>query len=76
MKRFFKPFSIIFLSALAFVACDIESDLYVDNPESPNDTILASDPVALEATAGGLFRNWYMADSALRRSWNGFKYHG
>jgi hypothetical protein len=63
MKRFFKPFSIIFLSALAFVACDIESDLYVENPESPNDDILASDPVALEATAGGLFRNWYMADS-------------
>jgi len=63
MKRIFKPFSILFLSALAFVACDIESDLYVDNPESPNDNTLASDPVALEATAGGLFRNWYMADS-------------
>jgi len=63
MNRIFKHFNILFLSLFAFVACDIENDLYVDNPESPNDDILASDPVALEATASGLFRSWYMADS-------------
>jgi len=40
-----------------------ETDLYVDNFENPNDTILASDPIALEATAGTLFRGWYMAIS-------------
>ena len=60
MNRIFKHFNILFLSLLAFVACDIENDLYVDNPESPNDDILASDPVALEATASGLFRAWYI----------------
>ena len=63
MNRIFKHFNILFLSLLAFVACDIENDLYVENLESPNDDILASDPVALEATASGLFRAWYMADS-------------
>ena len=65
MNRIFK-LNVFFLSLLAFFACDIENDLYVDNPESPNDDILASDPVALEATASGMFRAFYMANTSYR----------
>lgn len=38
-----------------------ETDLYVENLENPDDKILASDPIALEATAASLYRGWYMA---------------
>ena len=40
-----------------------ETDLYVENLENPDDKILASDPIALEATAASLFRGWYMSVS-------------
>lgn len=40
-----------------------ETDLYVENLENPDDKILASDPIALEATAASLFRGWYMTVS-------------
>jgi len=40
-----------------------ETDLYVENLENPDDKILASDPIALEATAASLYRGWYMTVS-------------
>ncbi|WP_086478392.1 MULTISPECIES: RagB/SusD family nutrient uptake outer membrane protein [Arenibacter] len=41
-------------------ACqDFETDLEVVNRENPNDEILASDPVALESTAGNILQSWY-----------------
>lgn len=47
---------------LFVVSCqDFSTDLDVENLENPNDLILTSDPVALTATAGSLFQNWYMA---------------
>ena len=63
MNKIFKNFTLFFISIFAFTSCEIESDLYVTNPEAPDDSILASDPVALEATAQGLFRAWYMSNS-------------
>ena len=38
-----------------------ETDLEVENLENPNDNILTSDPVALEATAGTIIQNWFMS---------------
>jgi hypothetical protein len=47
---------------LLVVSCqDFSTDLEVENLENPNDFILTSDPVALTATAGSIFQNWYMA---------------
>lgn len=62
MKLLLKPIAIIFL--LLSISCDIDTDLDVENLENPNDQILTSDPVALEAKAATLFRNWYMANSS------------
>lgn len=45
---------------LASSCQDFETDLEVLNQENPNDEILASDPVALESTAGNLLNSWYM----------------
>lgn len=39
---------------------DFETDLDVPNLENPNDEILASDPIALEGTAGNLINSWFM----------------
>lgn len=39
---------------------DFETDLDVPNLENPNDEILASDPTALEATAGNIINSWFM----------------
>ena len=64
MKKIINNFS--YLIAILFVAasCDtFETDLDVKNQENPDDAILTSDPVALEAVAGTLFQNWYMANS-------------
>lgn len=66
MNKFLKTFTLFFISIFAFTSCEIESDLYVTNPESPDDSILASDPVALEATAQGLYRAFYMSASGYR----------
>lgn len=38
---------------------DFETDLEVLNLENPNDEILASDPIALEATAGNIINAWF-----------------
>ncbi|MFK5957941.1 MAG: hypothetical protein QM495_03610 [Lutibacter sp.] len=61
MKYITKIFSIV--SVLLFVvSCqDFNTDLDVKNLENPNDFILTSDPVALEATAGTLLQNWFMS---------------
>lgn len=61
MKYITKIFSIV--SVLLFVvSCqDFNTDLEVENLENPNDFILTSDPVALEATAGTLLQNWFMS---------------
>ena len=46
---------------LVAVSCqEFETDLEVPNLENPNDAILASDPVALQSTAGNLLNSWYM----------------
>lgn len=43
------------------VSCqEFETDLDVPNLENPNDAILASDPVALESTAGNILNSWFM----------------
>ena len=63
MNKTLKNFTLFFFTIFAFTSCEIESDLYVTNPESPDDTILASDPVALEATAQGLYKAFYMSAS-------------
>ena len=47
---------------LFVVSCqDFNTDLNVENLENPNDFILTSDPVALEATAGTLLQNWFIS---------------
>ena len=44
-----------------FMSCeDFNTDLEVPNLESPDDTILSSDPVALSATSEGIIQNWFM----------------
>ncbi len=49
------------LLLLSVVACqDISTDLEVPNVENPNDEILSTDPVALEATAGNIMNSWFM----------------
>lgn len=56
-KLFIKALPIL----LIVVSCqEFETDLEVANLENPNDAILASDPVALEATAGNILNSWYM----------------
>lgn len=60
MKNLRKIFSIITL-LLVVVSCDdFSTDLNVENLENPNDFILTSDPVALQATAGSIIQNWFM----------------
>ena len=47
---------------LFVVSCqDFSTDLEVANLENPNDKILTSDPVALQATAGSVIQNWFMS---------------
>ncbi len=43
------------------VSCeDFSLDLNVENLENPDDDILTSDPVAVEATASGILNGWYL----------------
>ena len=50
--KYLKGFIAITLLLFVTVSCeDFSLDLKVDNFEHPNDEILTSDPVALEATA-------------------------
>ncbi|WP_318343015.1 RagB/SusD family nutrient uptake outer membrane protein [Flagellimonas baculiformis] len=53
----------VYLSFIALlIGCDdFDSNLDVANPENPNDDILATDPIALESTAGTLINNWFQA---------------
>ncbi len=47
---------------LFVVSCqDFATDLDVENLENPNDKILTSDPVALEALSTSIIQNWFMA---------------
>jgi hypothetical protein len=60
MKKNKIIFSLLAL-ALVFVSCeDFSTDLNVENVENPNDAILTSDPVALEALSGSIIQNWFM----------------
>ena len=60
MKYIRKIFSILAV-LLSVVSCqDFSTDLNVENLENPNDFALTSDPVALTATAGTLFNNWFI----------------
>ena len=64
MKSLFKNLVYVSFMFLAVVSCDsFETELEVENLENPNDNILTSDPVALEATAAGLFNAIYMTTS-------------
>ena len=61
MKYIKKIFSIVTFLLFVVSCQDFNTDLNVENLENPNDFILTSDPVALEATAGTLLQNWFMA---------------
>lgn len=43
---------------------EFDTGLEVENLESPNDETLNFDPSAIEATAAGLYQNFYMANSS------------
>ncbi|HUH46314.1 MAG TPA: hypothetical protein VLZ54_04110 [Arenibacter sp.] len=61
MKHFTKIIYAVLPILFLVSACqDFETDLDVPNLENPNDEILASDPVALNATAGNLMNSWFM----------------
>jgi hypothetical protein len=61
MKKTLKLIS-IFTMLLFVASCDdFSTDLNVENLENPNDQILTSDPVALEAIAKSLPQSWFMA---------------
>lgn len=61
MRNLFKNLVYVSLMFITVVSCDtFETELEVENLENPNDDILTSDPVALEATAAGLFNAIYM----------------
>ena len=60
MKHFTKIIYVVLPILFLVSACqDFETDLDVPNLENPNDDILASDPVALRATAGNLINSWF-----------------
>ncbi len=60
--KYLRGFLTITILLFFVVSCDdFSMDLDVKNLEHPNDDILTSDPVALEATASGLLNNWFMA---------------
>lgn len=61
MKTIIKNLGLIL--CLSVISCDIDTDLNVENQENPNDKILTSDPVALEAKTATLFKNWYMSNT-------------
>lgn len=66
MKKFIcNPITTAFLCATMLFSCStLETDLYVENLEAPNDNILASDPVALEASAQGLYNSWFLTTNS------------
>ena len=65
MKKFNKALYTILGASLMLVSCSqLETDLYVENLEAPNDLTLASDPVALEATAAGLYRGFFLTTNS------------
>ena len=52
---------------VVFMSCeDFNTDLEVANLESPDDTILSSDPVALTATSEGIIQNWFLSTHHFR----------
>jgi hypothetical protein len=67
MKNIRKIFSILTILVFVVSCQDFSTDLEVENLENPNDKILTSDPVALEATAGTIIQNWFMSS----HSYNG-----
>lgn len=59
--KYISKFLTITLLLFFVVSCeDFSLDLEVKNLEHPNDDILTSDPVALEATAGNIMNSWFM----------------
>lgn len=61
MKHLFKIASV--LTFLFFVgSCqEFDTDLEVVNTDNPDNNIIATDPVAIEASASSIIYNWYMA---------------
>lgn len=65
MKKLINTFYSLLATSVLLVSCSqIETDLYVENLEAPNDLTLASDPVALEATAAGLYRGFFLTTNS------------
>ncbi len=61
MKNTLKILSTLVLLLFFVSSCqEFSTDLEVENKENPNDDILTSDPVALEATAATIIQNWFM----------------
>ena len=61
MKNTIKILSTLVLLLIFVSSCqEFSTDLEVENKENPNDDILTSDPVALEATAATIIQNWFM----------------
>jgi len=54
---------IAFLLLLVTSCQKLSTDLEVDSKNDPDIKTLASDPVALEATAGDIFHNWFLTIS-------------
>lgn len=64
MKKIKIITKIALIAILSFSSCqDFDTDLEVINTENPNDDTINFDPAAVEATAGTLYQNWYMANS-------------
>ncbi|MBL4904462.1 MAG: hypothetical protein JKZ00_00165 [Flavobacteriaceae bacterium] len=66
MKQIRKIFSTMALLLFVVSCQDFSTELEVENLENPNDKILTSDPVALEATAGSILQNWFMTIHSFR----------
>jgi len=64
MKKFKLITNLALVGLLSFSSCQqFETDLEVINTENPDDDTIYFDPAAVEATAGSLYQNWYMANS-------------
>lgn len=64
MKNIKLILNIALISILGFSSCQqFDTDLEVANTENPDDNTINFDPSAVEATAGGIYQNWYLANS-------------
>ena len=64
MKKTIKLFSILTILFFSVSCEDFSTELEVENLENPNDQILTSDPVALEAISKSIMHSWFMTHTA------------